>query len=493
MALLFRRSPIPDMAEAAPHPCPLDTSYRIGRLRIPRYRSVLAQVVMVGLIAFCTVGMSNALGGAGGGGLINTSQSNQANVAVYATFSALAFFGGTIYNRLGIRLCLMYGGIGYACLASAYLAAAHIGERATPWVVVAGCLEGLSAAMLWTAQGAVTMSYPTEDMKGRSFSVFWTIFQMGGVVGSIIPICLNWSSHAANLGDASYIAFVVIMLIGCGIPLLLLPSDHVIRSDGTRVVLPPMPTWKSELHGMIRVLTANWWIITLFPFFAASNWFYTYQANDFNVPNFTLRTRYFNGLSANFFNMVGVWIMGTAMDLPLAPNLLGRPARARMGIVFLLLLTIAVWTGGWSFAKDSRRGQNPTPLIDLTESRRYLPYILIYIAYAFYDGCFQAYAYWLLGALSNNSATLSHYAGWYKSIQSAAAAVAWRLDGLEISYQSMYLSTWCILLSSVVITFYVAFAKVKEHSTDEAAVLVAEPTSTPSLPSAASIDKAKPN
>lgn len=47
------------------------------------------------------------------------------------------------------------------------------------------------------------MCYPTEDMKGRSFSVFWTIFQMGGVIGSIIPICLNWNSKIGNLNDGS--------------------------------------------------------------------------------------------------------------------------------------------------------------------------------------------------------------------------------------------------------------------------------------------------
>lgn len=42
----------------------------------------------------------------------------------------------------------MFGGFGYACLASAYFTTAHIGDKATPWVVMAGCLEGLSAAMV---------------------------------------------------------------------------------------------------------------------------------------------------------------------------------------------------------------------------------------------------------------------------------------------------------------------------------------------------------
>ncbi|PMD35703.1 hypothetical protein L207DRAFT_516657 [Hyaloscypha variabilis F] len=452
----------------------VNTDYFIRGLRIPKYRTAMAQVVMVGFIAFCTVGMSSALGGAGGGGLLNTTQSTNAYVAVYSTFAALAFFGGAIYNRVGIKICLMFGGFGYVCLASAYFTTAHIGNRATPWVVLAGCLEGLSAAMLWTAQGAVTMCYPTEDMKGRSFSVFWTIFQAGGVIGSIIPICLNWSSTAGNLNDGSYVAFIVIMLVGCCIPLLLLPSDKVIRTDGTQVVLPPMPTWTSELKGMYHVLRANWYIVTLFPFFAASSWFYTYQVNDFNVPNFTLRTRSFNGLWSNFFNMVGVWAMGTFLDFPFKSKRFGRPTRAKIGIVYLLVATLSIWGGGWVFVKDAVRGVSPDPLVDVTQSKRYFPYLAIYIFYAFYDGCFQAYAYWLMGSLSNNSATLSHYSGWYKSIQSAAAAIVWRLDGLKISYKSMYISTWVILLVSMSTTFYVSFTKVKEHSTDERRVFVSE-------------------
>ncbi len=138
----------------------------------------------------------------------------------------------------------MFGGFGYACLSSAYFLTAHIGDRATPWIVTSGCIEGVSAAMLWTAQGAVTMCYPTENMKGRAFSVFWTIFQMGGVIGSIIPIAMNWNSKAGTINDGSFIAFIVIMLAGCLIPLLLIPSDQVIREDGTQVVLPPAPTWK---------------------------------------------------------------------------------------------------------------------------------------------------------------------------------------------------------------------------------------------------------
>lgn len=70
------------------------------------------------------------------------------DLLAYLAFAALAFFGGTIYNRGRIKVCLMFGGFGYACLACAYFTTAHIGDRATPWVVLAGCIEGLSAAMV---------------------------------------------------------------------------------------------------------------------------------------------------------------------------------------------------------------------------------------------------------------------------------------------------------------------------------------------------------
>lgn len=73
---------------------------------------------------------------------------SQGYANILSAFAALAFFGGTVYNRVGIKVCLMFGGFGYACLASAYFTTAHIGDRATPWVVLAGCLEGLSAAMV---------------------------------------------------------------------------------------------------------------------------------------------------------------------------------------------------------------------------------------------------------------------------------------------------------------------------------------------------------
>lgn len=79
-----------------------------------------------------------------------------------------------------------------------------------------------------------------------------------------------------------------------------------------------------------------------------------------------------------------------------------------------------------------------------------------------------------MGLLYTSSVALSHYSGGYESIQSAAAAVVWRLDGLKISYKSMCFSTRGILIAGVYTTFFVVFTKVREHSVDELRLLAGE-------------------
>lgn len=52
--------------------------------------------------------------------------------------------------------------------------------------IFAGALLGVCAGLLWTAQGTIMISYPTEGEKGRYFAWFWGIFNMGAVIGSLV-------------------------------------------------------------------------------------------------------------------------------------------------------------------------------------------------------------------------------------------------------------------------------------------------------------------
>lgn len=157
---------------------------QVGPLRLPWYASPPTQLIMVAFVCFLCPGMFNSLSGLGGGGQIDATAANNGSVALYSTFSVVGFFAGTIANRLGIRLTLSFGGLGYSVYIASLLSYNH--NENAGFVIFAGALLGLCAGLLWTAQGAIMMSYPKEGSKGRYISWFWMIFNLGGVIGSLV-------------------------------------------------------------------------------------------------------------------------------------------------------------------------------------------------------------------------------------------------------------------------------------------------------------------
>jgi len=67
-----------------------------------------------------------------------------------------------------------------------------------------------------------------------------------------------------------------------------------------------------------------------------------------------------------------------------------------------------------------------------------------------------------MGAMTNNSRKLANYSGFYKGIQSAGAAVMWRLDGLKIPYMDEFASSWGLLAGSLLIALPVMLMTIKD-------------------------------
>ncbi len=63
-----------------------------------------------------------------------------------------------------------------------------------PFVITAGAYLGVSAGLLWTAQGSLMLAYPTEDEKGKFIGIFWSIFNLGGVVGAAVSLGNNFDN-----------------------------------------------------------------------------------------------------------------------------------------------------------------------------------------------------------------------------------------------------------------------------------------------------------
>jgi len=118
----------------------------------------MTQVVLVGITCFATVGMFSAVSNLGAGGTQDTALSDISNGVLYGTFALTGLVSGGINNLLGPRLTLCIGSLGY----SLYIGSLWCFQtQGTRWFLIfAGGVLGVSAALLWSAQGSIMMSYP---------------------------------------------------------------------------------------------------------------------------------------------------------------------------------------------------------------------------------------------------------------------------------------------------------------------------------------------
>lgn len=67
------------------------------------------------------------------------------------------------------------------------------------FIVASGAILGICSPFLWTAQGSLMMAYPIEAQKGMFISIFFTIFSLGGVVGSAVAFGTNFNSTVSDM------------------------------------------------------------------------------------------------------------------------------------------------------------------------------------------------------------------------------------------------------------------------------------------------------
>ncbi|KAI9294180.1 MFS general substrate transporter [Neoconidiobolus thromboides FSU 785] len=424
-----------------------------------KFNTTLAQNILVGFICFCCPGMFNALNGIGGGGLEDPTVASNALVALYTTFSLVgAFAGGAINNILGTKLTMLIGCLTFALYSGSLLAYNSIENHAigSPLVIAAGAILGIGAAMLWSAQGALMMAYPLESEKGKFISVFWVIFNIGGVLGGLISFGINFNNSSAGVTSGTYIAFMSLMIVGALIALLLLPPNKVVRSDGSPIEVPKYPSPIEEIKGVAKVFF-DLKMILLIPLFLSSNWYYTYEFNTYNGLLFNIRTRSLNNALYWGTQMISATIWGKLLDNPK----MTRKQRGFLALSLLGLIVSAIWGGGLAVQLNFSV-ENPPKPIDFSDSG-YVGLVFLYIFYGLADSLVQTTSYWVMGALSNDSAVLSRYAGFYKGIQSAGAAIAWRLNAIQTPYLVELIINWTLIVAGCIAALIVA-TKIKESS-----------------------------
>ena len=185
---------------------------------------------------------------------------------------------------------------------------------------------------------------------------------------------------------------MVLTFLGACLSWTLVDAKHVVRNDGSRIILMKHPTWKTEILGLWETLRSDAYVILLFPMFFASNWFYTYQFNDVNLVRFNTRTRALNNMLYWLAQMFGALIFGFALDF----SSIRRTTRAKAAWVVMFIFTFAIWGGGYVFqTKYTRKDTSPKDHFEYDwKSSGYAGPLILYICYGFYDAAWQTCVYW---------------------------------------------------------------------------------------------------
>jgi len=279
--------------------------------------------------------------------------------------------------------------------------------------------------------------------------------------------------------DGTYIGFLVLTFVGACLAWTLIDAHDVVRSDGSHVILMKHPSWKSEILGLLEVLKTDAWVVFLFPMFFASNWFYTYQSNDINAAKFNVRTRALNNLLYYISQIIGAYIFGYGLDV----KSVRRSTKAKVVWMVLFVFTMAVWGGGYAWQRTYTRDET-APKTSYKEDWTAVGYVgpmFLYMFYGLYDGlsslvalvlfgemtdmlvaAWQTTVYWLMGAMTNNGRKLANFAGFYKGIQSAGAAIVFRIDALDTPFLNIFASCWALLGGSLLIAAPLIWTKIRD-------------------------------
>ncbi|KAG2203074.1 hypothetical protein INT46_010379 [Mucor plumbeus] len=416
-----------------------------------RYNSPVFQIFIVGMICFCCPGMYNALSGIGGQGQSSTKAATDGGTALSVTFTICSLIGAPVYNIFGHRV-LIPAALCYVLYVGSFLSANE------GFTIAAGAILGVGAGFLWTAQAGIMMSYPSEKDKGKAFSLFWMVFNLGATLGAAIPLGNEWNSGTkSEVKVSTYIAFMVIMTFGAMLTLALLPSSKVIRSDGSHVSLHKFSNWKRESFEVLK-LFKDWRMLLLIPLFAGSNWFYTYQFNVYNGPGFMhIRARALNNLLYWLFQIIGAGVFGWFLD---SSKLGSRKQRAMYGNTITLVIILALWIGAvviqTRFTRESIKDTTTWVQIDVYD-KEYPGLVIEYALFGLIDAVYQGFIYWLMGTMTNDTERAARYGGFYKTIQNAANAIANQLESQQVAYMTQLIVVFAINIVGLLLSFVVSW------------------------------------
>lgn len=410
-------------------------------------RSPWGQVWIISFVCFCLPGIYNALSGLGGSGQVDSSVAANGLVALLSVGAATGvFFAGPLISWIGPRLSLALGGWTYALYSGSLLNYNH--KQNAAFIYGSAAILGLGANMIWIPEGTIMTSYVKDEDRGKAIAVFWMIFNLGGGIGALASLGLNFDNASSTVTDSTYVAFIVIMLFGWVLGAVCICNPAQLNAKYTGERISKVNRDHKEIFSFSKILDtakftfktlSNWKFLSFVPMFFYANVFYSYQQNSVNGMTFNIRTRSLNSALYWIAQMVGGFLIGFVLDL----KYFKRGQRVVVGWIILFVTGMVIWGGGLRFQlwNDERIAKGFFQDLDFSDREAVGP-MFLYIFYGMYDALWQGYCYWLMGYISNSPAESGILVGTYKTFQCTGGAMSYRINALDVKLMSQLALNW---------------------------------------------------
>ncbi|KAH7199380.1 major facilitator superfamily domain-containing protein [Fusarium oxysporum] len=378
----------------------LDTGIDHGYLNAPKftkfYRSVLFQMILLGLLSCVGPAMSDAISNLGGGGLSTPYLANLATSLNYTAGCLLTLFGGPLINKFGIKWSCIIAAVGMPLSGSAYYVCAKY--RVNWYLIFAKILTGFTYGFLYVAESTAMLSYPLANDRGFYLGVWSAMRNSGSVIGGAINLSNNHSdSKAGGVAWSTYLVFIAF-------------------EEYDAVIAARFPYPREPAGNMIKT-----WLMALPAFYS---FFCGGTMGTYLSLHFSVRARALSSLLLPTLSIVMVMVYGKVLDR----TRWSQAKRAWISFACWLIPQTAcfIWIG-IEYSKFGG-GKLESALDYETNTRRwaeaYLPCLIMqstsYVC--------QLSLYWILGTFSTDAGSSARSGGLLRAFETAGQTVSYALN-----------------------------------------------------------------
>ncbi|KAK8009611.1 hypothetical protein PG989_000544 [Apiospora arundinis] len=392
------------------------------RRTVPRwkrfYKHSLTQMMLLSVQAFCGPAMSDAIAGLGGGGLATPQTSNIATAINYAMLAIVCLIGGPLVNKLGVKWALVIGAMSFPIRGSSYYCNSAFGNQ---WyLILGGFITGIGTGCWYVAESGAIMSLAPTGARGKYLALWIVSRNLGQLVGGAINLSKNHEKGASGgITPDTYVAFIIIQCLALPFAFLLSPLEHVVRSDGTRILVSEKLRTRDEFKLIKFTMSSR--LILLSALWALWSFFYSGTWSTYLSIYFTTRSRALSSLVSPFFCIVGCFGLGFILDL----KGVSQRRRAQFGLWTVVILNAGVYV--WSIIMQVRFNRSDPGHIDWDDAlypTAFLPYFLVQTT----GPLSQSYMYWLLSSFATDAQANVRNGAAFRCLEAIGQAISYGMN-----------------------------------------------------------------